>query len=139
MCAPTWQESDSLMPLSDLAEMVAAEMDFCESESSDYSSDESDDELLANEKHAIACQGKYLYRQVNPVPAVKRMLDALEEAADSVKKKRLEHIAVTTYEYVEVPERSVRVVLAVSGPPEESVSDSAVLALESLFCARDSE
>ena len=127
------------MPLSDLAEMVAAEMDFCESESSDYSSDESDDELLANEKHAIACKGKYLYRQANPVPSMKRMLDALEEAADSVKKKRLEQITVTTYEYVEMPERSVRLVLAVSGPPEESVSDSAVLALESLFCARDSE
>ena len=139
MCAPTWQESDSLMPLSDLAEMVAAEMDFCESESSDCSSDESDDELLAIEKHTIACQGKYLWRQVNPVPAVKRMLDALEEAADSVKKKRLKQITVTSYEYVEMPERSVRLVLAVSGPPEESVSDSAVLALESLFCARDSD
>ena len=73
------------------------------------------------------------------MPTVKRMLDALEEAADSVKKKRLEQITVTTYEYVEMPERRVRLVLAVSGPPEESVSDSAVLALESLFCARDSE
>ena len=115
-------------PVAQVVQEVA-ESDVSDDEESDSEADE-DAELL----HKVTCIGKYIYRQAHPTQQMlnyRAITEALQEAATAAKKKRPAGVTVTTYEYLDIPEAKRRLVLAVRGPPEESLADAAVMALAS--------